>query len=155
MPHHDHPPGYLQRLGSVTVLDDLIHIIQFTRSRCMRRRLIVAVLAPLALLALLGLGIWLGARSYLMGSRPDSEVAIRDFMFSPASLVVAAGTRVRWKNYGSEPHNVRSNDPGLDDSFQSGTLEPNDSYSHRFNKPGTYRYVCSIHSQMVATIIVK
>jgi plastocyanin len=121
----------------------------------MRSRLIAATLATLALLALLGLGVWLGAPSGLMGSRPDTEVAIRDFMFSPASLVVVAGTRVRWKNYGSERHNVRSSDRSLDDSFQSGTLEPNDSFSHRFNKPGTYRYVCSIHSQMIATIVVK
>jgi plastocyanin len=147
MPHHDHTPGYLQRPGSVTVLNDRTHI--------MRRRLTVAALGTLVLLALFGLGVWLGAPSALMGSRPDSEVAIRDFMFSPAALVVAAGTRVRWKNYGSEPHNVRSNDPGLDDSFQSGTLQPNDSFSHRFNQPGTYRYICSIHSQMVATIIVR
>ncbi len=121
----------------------------------MRRGLITTALCALALVALVGFGVWLAAPSMRSPARPDSEVAIRDFMFDPGSLVVAVGTRVRWKNYDSEPHNIRSADWSGEDSFRSGTLEPNDSFSHRFNKPGTYRYVCSIHSQMVATIVVK
>ena len=83
--------------------------------------------------------------------RQERAVAIRDFMFSPTSLVVAVGTKVSWKNFDGELHTIRS----IDDSFRSGALEHNDSFSHRFNTPGTYRYVCSIHSQMVATIVVK
>jgi len=100
---------------------------------------------------LLGLGAWLAAPSTTASMRPDSVVAIRDFMFSPTALVVAAGTRVSWKNFDGEPHTIRS----IDDSFRSGALDPNDSFSYRFTKPGTYRYVCSIHPQMVATIVVK
>jgi plastocyanin len=133
-------------------------MIAFTRSCTnskVRRRLNAAVLGTFVLLALLGLGVWLAAPSALVASRQDGEVAIRDFMFSPASLVVAPGTRVHWKNHDSEPHDIRSIGPSVDDSFRSGVLQPNDSFSHRFNTPGTYRYVCSIHSQMVATIIVR
>jgi len=126
-----------------------------SRSRPERRHAIAAGLCALVLIALLGLGAWFRLPSALMGSRQDSEVAIRDFMFSPASLVVAAGTRVRWKNYDREPHDIRSTYGSGEDSFKSGTLAPNDSFSHRFNTPGTYHYVCSIHSQMVATIVVK
>ena len=131
-------------------------MITFNLSPRKLRRRIVAALSALVLLALLGLGVWLGAPRAWMAPRPDSEVAIRNFMFSPASLVVAVGTRVRWKNDDSEPHDIRSVDiGGVDDSFRSGVLAPNDSFSHRFARPGTYRYVCSIHSQMVATIVVK
>jgi plastocyanin len=131
-------------------------MLTFNKSPRKLRRGIVAALSALVLLALLGLGVWLGAPTAWMASRQDGEVAIRDFMFSPASLVVAVGTRVRWKNYDSEPHDIRSIDiSGVDDGFRSGALAPNDSFSHRFARPGTYRYVCSIHSQMVATIVVK
>lgn len=122
-----------------------------TTSTRSRGRLIAASLGALVLLALVALGAWLAAWSTAGSGRQESTVAIRDFMFSPASLVVAVGTRVTWKNFDGEPHTIRS----IDDSFRSGALDPNDSFSHRFNKPGTYRYACSIHPQMVATIVVR
>jgi plastocyanin len=81
----------------------------------------------------------------------DSSVAIHNFMFSPMSLAVAVGTRVSWKNFDGEPHTIRS----IDDTFRSGALDQNDTFSYTFDKPGTYRYVCSIHPQMVASIVVK
>jgi len=121
------------------------------RSQRRRGSLIAPTLYALVLLALLGLGAWLAAPSTDVSVRQERAVAIRDFMFSPTSLVVAVGTKVSWKNFDGELHTIRS----IDDSFRSGALEHNDSFSHRFNTPGTYRYVCSIHSQMVATIVVK
>ena len=78
-------------------------------------------------------------------------VAIHNFMFSPASMTVAVGTTVHWKNLDGEPHTIR----GVDTGFASGALDQNDSFAFKFDKPGTYRYVCSIHPQMVGTIIVK
>jgi plastocyanin len=82
---------------------------------------------------------------------PESVVEIKDFMFNPMSLQVPAGTTVRWKNLDGEPHTIRS----VDDSFRSGALDQNDSFGFKFDRPGTYRYSCSIHPQMVATIVVK
>jgi plastocyanin len=67
------------------------------------------------------------------------------------SLAVAVGTRVSWQNFDGEPHTIRS----IDDTFRSGALDQNDTFSYTFDKPGTYRYVCSIHPQMVASIVVK
>ena len=58
---------------------------------------------------------------------------------------------VSWKNLDPEPHTVRS----VDDQFRSGALDQNDSFSFKFDKPGTYRYVCSIHPQIVGTVTVK
>ncbi len=78
-------------------------------------------------------------------------VAIQNFMFSPVSMTVAVGTTVRWKNLDGEPHTIR----GVDTGFASGALDQNDSFAFKFDKPGTYRYVCSIHPQMVGTIVVK
>jgi plastocyanin len=54
-------------------------------------------------------------------------------MFNPMSLVVPVGTTVSWKNLDGEPHTIRS----LDDTFRSGALDQNDSFSFKFDKPGT------------------
>jgi len=43
-------------------------------------------------------------------------------------------------------------DSGL---FRSAALDTNESFSVRFDKPGTYRYACSIHPRMVGTIVVQ
>jgi plastocyanin len=81
----------------------------------------------------------------------DATISIHDFSFAPTSMTVAVGTTVRWKNLDGEPHTVRS----VDTSFRSNPLDQNDSFTFKFDKPGTYRYVCSIHPQMVGTVIVK
>jgi plastocyanin len=78
-------------------------------------------------------------------------VMAKDFMFAPTSLTVAAGSTVTWTNKDDEPHTVVS-DSGM---FRSGALDTNDSFSFRFDKPGTYHYACSIHPRMVGTIIVR
>ena len=72
-------------------------------------------------------------------------------MFAPTAMTVPVGTTVHWKNLDGEPHTVRS----VDATFASNALDQNDSFAFKFDKPGTYRYVCSIHPQMVGTIVVK
>ena len=78
-------------------------------------------------------------------------VIARDFMFAPLTITIAAGTTVTWTNRDDEPHTVVS-DSGL---FRSGALDTNESFSFRFEKPGTYHYACSIHPRMVGTIVVQ
>jgi plastocyanin len=80
-----------------------------------------------------------------------TTISIREFMFAPTSMTVAVGTTVKWQNLDGEPHTVRS----VDTSFSSNPLDQNDSFAFKFDKPGTYKYVCSIHPQMVGTIVVK
>jgi plastocyanin len=66
-------------------------------------------------------------------------------------MTVSTGTTVTWKNADGEPHTVVSAD-GL---FRSAALDQNDTFKFTFAKPGTYKYVCSIHPKMVGTIVVK
>ena len=63
----------------------------------------------------------------------------------------SASSSVTWKNLDGEPHTVTS----VDGLFRSGALDQNDSYTFKFDKPGTYKYLCSIHPRMKAAIIVK
>ena len=80
-----------------------------------------------------------------------NEVIIKNFMFSPMSLTVKAGTTVTWKNMDGEPHSV-TNDAGL---FHSAALDQNDTYQFKFDKPGVYNVLCGIHPYMKATITVQ
>ena len=43
----------------------------------------------------------------------------------------------------------------VDGAFRSPALDENDTFAFTFKKPGTYKYVCSIHPKMMATITVK
>jgi plastocyanin len=85
------------------------------------------------------------------GTDDQNKIVVKDFMFAPTPLTVKAGTTVTWTNMDDEPHAV-SSDTGL---FKSGGLDTNESFSFKFDKPGTYHFTCSIHPRMVGTIIVE
>ena len=93
----------------------------------------------------------LAAATARAADAPATIVLAKEFMFAPATLTVAAGATVTWTNNDDEPHTVVS-ESGL---FRSGALDTNESFSYRFDKPGTYRYACSIHPRMVGTIVVQ
>ena len=103
---------------------------------------------PLAAGAVLLFGI--GAYA---GAAAPSGVTIANFAFAPTPLTVAAGTKVTWTNTDDEPHTVMSADGGA--TFKSPALDTDDKFSFTFDKPGTYKYFCSIHPHMVGTIVVK
>jgi plastocyanin len=95
-------------------------------------------------------------------------VTMGSMTFSPANITINAGEQVVWKNTSTYYHNV-VDDPGralsrLDVSMPSGAsafgsalLQPGATFYHTFGKPGTYRYVCTVHETggMKATVIVK
>jgi plastocyanin len=82
-----------------------------------------------------------------------NEVNINNFSFNPATLTVAAGTKVTWTNRDDDAHTiVNAGSPPL---FKSAPLDTDDTFSFTFDKPGTYKYICSIHPFMSGTIIVQ
>jgi len=83
---------------------------------------------------------------------PDAtKIVVKDFMFNPTPLAVKSGSTVTWTNKDDEPHTVVS-DTGM---FKSGGMDTNESFSYKFDKPGTYHFTCSIHPRMVGTIVVQ
>jgi plastocyanin len=94
-------------------------------------------------------GITLGGPS--LAATPDpNRIVVKNFMFVPNSLTVKAGSTVTWANLDDEPHSVVS-DTGL---FRSGAMDTNESFTFKFDKPGTYHFTCSIHPRMIGTIVV-
>jgi plastocyanin len=82
---------------------------------------------------------------------PESgKIVIKDFMFRPMAVTIAAGSTVTWTNQDDEPHTVVS-DTGL---FRTAAMDTGDAFSFKFDKPGTYHFTCSIHPRMVGSIIV-
>jgi len=108
-----------------------------------------AVLAPLVALSVLAAMAHAAALAEPLTHSVTIE--IRGFAYAPRTLTIAAGTTVTWRNLDPEPHTVRSGD----ELVRSGALDQDETYSVRFDKPGTYHYGCSIHPQMSGTITVQ
>jgi plastocyanin len=105
----------------------------------------------LGVLAYLTLCLATAGGTAMAGEADGAQVVIKDFMFAPMQVTIKAGSKVTWLNKDDEPHNVVS-DSGL---FRSSALDTDDNFSFEFDKPGTYRFVCSIHPKMVGTITVE
>src|SRR4051795_3846929 len=81
-----------------------------------------------------------------------TTVKVENYKFVNRNITVSKGSKVTWKwSKGDDPHNVTFH------GFHS-KLQASGSYSHVFSKPGTYKYVCTIHAKSFAmhgTITVK
>lgn len=82
-----------------------------------------------------------------------NAVNINNFAFAPNELTIAVGTTVTWTNKDEEPHTVTN--AGSPPAFKSAALDGGDKFTFTFTKPGTYRYFCSVHPFMTATVVVK
>ena len=78
-------------------------------------------------------------------------MVIENFAFSPASLTVAAGTRVTWVNRDTAPHTATDTDK----RFNSGALDTGDEFSFVFKDKGDYAYYCALHPQMKGRVKIK
>lgn len=99
----------------------------------------------------LGMGLCL-AGAQTRAASPD-EITIEHFAFHPATMTVEKGARVTWINRDETPHTILA--AGQPAPFRSGALDTGDKFGFVFDKPGSYKYFCTVHPQMVGTIIVK
>ena len=93
------------------------------------------------------------------GIQNASIVGIKsDKSFNPNPININAGDSVTWRNSDNDIHTVTSGSdegPSIGQEFDSGTLGEGQSFTHKFENPGTYEYFCSIHPSMVGEVIVK
>jgi plastocyanin len=78
-------------------------------------------------------------------------IEIKNFSFNPKEMDVPVGTTVTWTNLDSVAHTATADDG----TFNSGNLNPGQSYSYQFDKSGSYTYNCTYHPGMQGTIVVK
>ena len=81
----------------------------------------------------------------------EARVVIENFAFSPASLTVAAGTKVTWVNRDTDPHTATDTDK----RFNSGALDTNEEFSFVFRDKGEYEYYCTLHPHMKGRVTVR
>ena len=84
---------------------------------------------------------------------PVAEVVISDYKFVPLTLTVAVGTTVTWVNHDMARHTATRH--SSDEPFDSGLLGNQQIFTHTFRTAGSYRYICTPHSGMQATIVVR
>jgi plastocyanin len=79
-----------------------------------------------------------------------TEVSMaKSYRFDPATIEIKAGDTVTWTNNDNFTHTVKVD--GQDDH----KVGRGDSVSITFDKPGTYEYICTLHSKdMRGTVIV-
>ncbi|HEV2758220.1 MAG TPA: cupredoxin family copper-binding protein [Acidimicrobiales bacterium] len=88
-------------------------------------------------------------------TRTAAEPVVLDiagFAYCPATFTVAAGAEVAWTNADLAPHTVTYDGPG--GPVDSGSMVQGQTWSTRFDQPGTYRYYCRFHPGMTGTILV-
>jgi plastocyanin len=98
--------------------------------------------------------------AFSRGASPHSAyaltfaVAVLDNSYNPEPFTIAPGTIVVWTNRGHVAHTVTSDDPTAE-AFDSNTMVPGKTFSHVFNHAGVFTYHCSLHDNMLGTIIVE
>jgi plastocyanin len=128
-------------------------------------------LSPLFMTAAaLSAGLALGPAAFSSGARPMHmhmaaapaattvelhravvRVAIHDFKFLPARVVVSRGTRVIWTNRDSDPHTIA----GKRAHWSSQALDTGQSFATVTKRAGTFAYLCTIHPFMHGTVVVR
>ena len=80
-----------------------------------------------------------------------NAVEIAGFAFSPSTLTITAGESVTWTNSDQVVHTATS----TSGAFDSGDLDPGESFTFTFTTPGTYDYLCTPHPSMTGRIVVQ
>jgi len=102
-----------------------------------------------ALTAVLLLALSLAAVAGASTPRAKSAaVTIKGFAFSPKTLNVKAGAKIKVSNKDGTTHTFTANKG----AFDTGDIDGGSSATVTVKKPGTYAYHCNIHSSMKGTI---
>ena len=79
------------------------------------------------------------------------QVSIINFQFVPALDTIAFGDSVTWTNNAASTPHTSTSDAAV---WNSGTLNPGNSFSFHFTSNGSFPYHCSFHPDMHGTIVV-
>jgi plastocyanin len=113
------------------------------------RRATAALLAVAALAALAGCSSGSGNAGGAAQVTGVTEVRMRNLKFDPPAIQVPVGTTVTWRfTDGSVPHDVKG------DGFSSPTRSSG-TFTHTFDRAGTFPYRCTLHANMTGRVVVK
>lgn len=137
----------------------------------MQRQFNTIVVTPLLLIWIAAMGFVISSNSsesFIKNDDPAATVGMTNTMkFSPDTVRIEAGETVRWENTSLLAHSV-TGDPSLSTiegsaelpkdakPFNSGMMDPEQTFEHTFEIPGTYKYFCIPHegTRMYGWVIV-
>lgn len=146
MPSREAPP-YIARCTQKPSSGRRRRRVDFVPSATMPTRLTTVLVSLLLAGALVACDDGQGDHSPQDAS-PGTEVDVVDNRFEPEAREVQPGDTVTWTWHGSNPHDV------VGDGFESDVLTTG-AFSHTFDSPGEYPYVCTIHAGMDGLIVVE
>ncbi len=92
----------------------------------------------------------------------------QDLNFEPKAITIRVGDTVEWRNPSGLPHTATFDPTKAADAgnvalpqgvepFDSGTVDPGESWSHTFETAGRYQYVCLPHEMagMIGEVVVE
>ena len=91
------------------------------------------------------------AKSSTAAPASSASVSMAGRAFSPATITIAAGGSVTFRNHDDRAHTVTASDG----AFDSGTIAEGGSWKRTFKRAGTFSYLCAIHPEMTGKIVVK
>lgn len=87
---------------------------------------------------------------------PEGEVSTTIENFSHRNAQIQAGETLAWTNMDAVPHTVTLGSRGAaQGGVDSGLMGPGQSFALKFDQPGTYSFVCTLHPSMRGEIVVR
>jgi plastocyanin len=117
------------------------------RSASKQRRIVMLTALGAVLTAAPGVAACGGGSDNSSVDSNAKTVEAVDFGFEAPDLSVKSGETVTWTNTGGQIHNVMGR------GFSSDAIAPGETYKHRFDAPGRYRYLCTLHPTTMRGVI--
>ena len=87
-------------------------------------------------------------------SRPGCDET--NTCYIPSKISIRQGESVTWLNEDAAFHSVTSGTyENPNEMFDSGHLDPNESFTVKFEESGTFDYFCTLHPWMKGKVIVE
>jgi plastocyanin len=91
------------------------------------------------------------ATSAVQSPGPVVRTSIKNITYLQPQLDVTVGTTVEWTNRDPLPHTVTA----ADRSFDSGLIQPGETYRRTFTQAGSYSFFCVPHPFMKGVVVVR
>ena len=85
------------------------------------------------------------------GAVGATKAELRGMAFAPNRIEIAAGTTIVWTNNDPVVHTLTADDK----SWDSGAIEPGQTWSHTFTQPGEFAFHCTPHPFMKGVLVVR
>jgi plastocyanin len=90
------------------------------------------------------------ANAYIL---PDAT-KLGPLAFGDEPVVIYKGERLRWRNFDAATHALVADSAGVPDFQSTNVLAPGDEQTFTMATPGSTTFHCTIHPNMVGTLIV-